>query len=375
MKLIELNIISFNVPYPANYGGVIDVFYKIKQLHKMSVDVHLHCFNYGRGIQPELEKYCKSIYYYKRKTGLFSFFNSIPYIVKSRDSKKLKNNLLKNDFPILFEGLHTCFFLNDIDFKHRKKIVRAHNIEHSYYQQLAKSKGNFFKKFYLYSEAFKLKKYEAVLKYADLILAVTQNDKSYFTQQYPDVKSILMPCFHSGEKIYIQQGKGDYVLYQGNLAVPENEMAALFICNEVFNSLNIPLIIAGLNPTNKLKNLLKKFHHIKLIANPTSKKMNELIANAQLNLLVTNQPTGLKLKLLNALYNGRFCLVNNDMIAGTLLKNSVHIGNSPQALKQKIEQLFSQQINVEKELAIRKLELQHYHNDFNCEVLLKHLNF
>ena len=26
-----INIISFDVPYPANYGGVIDVFYKIQK--------------------------------------------------------------------------------------------------------------------------------------------------------------------------------------------------------------------------------------------------------------------------------------------------------------------------------------------------------
>ena len=28
----HLHIIAFNVPYPANYGGVIDVFYRIKAL-------------------------------------------------------------------------------------------------------------------------------------------------------------------------------------------------------------------------------------------------------------------------------------------------------------------------------------------------------
>ena len=28
----EIHIITFDIPYPANYGGVIDVFYKIKAL-------------------------------------------------------------------------------------------------------------------------------------------------------------------------------------------------------------------------------------------------------------------------------------------------------------------------------------------------------
>jgi hypothetical protein len=50
----HLHIISFDVPYPANYGGVIDVFYKLKNLHKAGVKIILHCFEYGRGEQKEL---------------------------------------------------------------------------------------------------------------------------------------------------------------------------------------------------------------------------------------------------------------------------------------------------------------------------------
>ena len=30
-----VHIVSFNVPYPADYGGVIDVFYKLKSLHSL----------------------------------------------------------------------------------------------------------------------------------------------------------------------------------------------------------------------------------------------------------------------------------------------------------------------------------------------------
>ena len=58
-----LHVIAFDVPYPANYGGVIDVFYKLKYLHECGVDITLHCFEYGRGEQTELNKYCKKIYY------------------------------------------------------------------------------------------------------------------------------------------------------------------------------------------------------------------------------------------------------------------------------------------------------------------------
>jgi hypothetical protein len=35
MNVQRLHIISFNVPYPTDYGRVIDVFYRLKALHSV----------------------------------------------------------------------------------------------------------------------------------------------------------------------------------------------------------------------------------------------------------------------------------------------------------------------------------------------------
>ena len=86
---MRIHIISFDVPLPANYGGVIDVFYKIKALHKAGIKIKLHCFYYGREKNVELEKYCENVYYYPRKTSFFTHLSISPYIVKSRFNKAL----------------------------------------------------------------------------------------------------------------------------------------------------------------------------------------------------------------------------------------------------------------------------------------------
>ncbi|KJS05368.1 MAG: hypothetical protein VR77_08970 [Flavobacteriales bacterium BRH_c54] len=374
MEVRQLNIISFNVPYPANYGGVIDVFYKIKHLHKNGIKVHLHCFDYGRGKQAELEKYCETVHYYKRQTGVFSFLSLTPYIVKSRVAAELKTNLLKNDFPILFEGLHTSFLLNDKAFKKRFKIIRATNIEHDYYAYLAKAEQHFFKKIYFSIEAWKAKKYEPVIQLADLILVVSKTDELYFKEEYPNVKTVFIPCFHSGEEITIQQGKGNYVLYHGNLGVPENEAAALVICNKIFNTLDIPLIVTGLHPTKKLKSTINHYKNIQLVENPTESKMQELISNAQINLLYTHQPTGLKLKLLHSLFKGRFCLANPTMLSGTTLTNLCEIADTNETFKIKIKTLFQQEIDVETVKTQRKESLAEYSNQENCLKLIDVIN-
>ena len=80
----HLHIVSFNVPYPPDYGGVIDVFYKIKALKEAGVQIHLHCYEYGREAAPELDTLCKSVNYYHREKRLRDLSSLKPFIVKSR---------------------------------------------------------------------------------------------------------------------------------------------------------------------------------------------------------------------------------------------------------------------------------------------------
>ena len=37
-------------------------------MHKLGIKIHLHCFEYGRGQQPELQQYCEEVIYYHRES-------------------------------------------------------------------------------------------------------------------------------------------------------------------------------------------------------------------------------------------------------------------------------------------------------------------
>ena len=128
----HLNIVSFDVPYPPNYGGAIDVFFKLKTLQELGVKIILHTYEYGRGEQKELLKYCESIFYYKRYKKIKYVFSRTPFIVKTRNNENLIKNLHNNNYPILFEGIHSTSPLITEDFKNRIVLIRAHNIEHNY---------------------------------------------------------------------------------------------------------------------------------------------------------------------------------------------------------------------------------------------------
>jgi hypothetical protein len=365
-----LNIVSFDVPFPPNYGGVIDVFHKIRTFHRLGVKIHLHCFEYGRGIQPELEKYCESVTYYKRKTAWYLVLSRVPYIILTRKSKELKKSLLSNNFPILMEGLHTCYLLKNNSLKNRTTIYRESNIEHRYYLHLASSERNLFKKLYLYLESRKLKRFEKEISNATLSCIVSQTDFHYLEMKYPNNQNYFIPSFHQNEQVTIPEGKGKFVLYHGNLSVSENYEAAIHLIRKVFATIRVPFIIAGLNPPDFLISEVEKHDHITLFPNASKEKMTELMENAHIHLLYTNQATGLKLKLLNVLYHGRHCMVNSKMVEGTSLGEVCEVVNSPDQQMIRIKQLMEvavERIEVEKR---RKVLEENYSNQVNAERML-----
>jgi hypothetical protein len=337
-----LNVVSFDVPFPANYGGVIDVYYKLVSLKAAGVRVILHCFSNGRKPASELDALCEKVYYYERSTGLLPNLSLSPYTVKSRQSKELENNLLSNDHPILFEVLHTCYLMKDPRFASRKKIYRHSNIEHDYYMELSRSEKSLTKKMYLKVEALKLKNFESILKYADLILAVNRKDTLYFQQKYPSARSIYLPSFHPNSTSTIKEGHSEYLLFHGNLSISENYEAAEWLCVNVFSRMNFKVVVAGLNPPPFLLNTLSRYPNIQVKVSPNEEEMIQLIRNAQVHVLYTSQPTGLKLKLLNVLFKGRFIVCNPNMLAGTDIEagNSLFICHTPADFVSKISECY-----------------------------------
>ncbi len=341
-----LHIIAFDIPFPANYGGVIDIYYKLKNLKKNNFKITLHCFEYGRERSKKLDELCDKIYYYKRNIYKNPLTSNLPYIVETRSSKYVLRNLLQDEAPILFEGLHTTYFLDHPQLKNRYKILRTHNVEHEYYKHLEWVEKNFFKKYFFRIESERLKKYQKRIHHANLLCPLSLKDELYFKKIHPNVKFIAP--FHINNEILIKEGKGDFILYHGNLAVGENNQAALFLLKEVFSKIKFPVIIAGSKPSKELTHLVNKLPNVSLQVNIGSDKIYELIQQAQINLLYTEQATGVKLKLINSLYLGKFCMVNEKMIKGTKLHKECIVCSSPIDFVDQIELYFQASFDAKK---------------------------
>ena len=367
-----LHIVAFDVPFPANYGGVIDIYYKIKAIYEEGIDIKLHVYNYGRKLsKSELSKYCSEINYYSRKIYKNPFMGTLPYIVNSRNSSELLNNLQKDQAPILFEGLHCTYYLAHPSLQNRVKIVRTHNIEHHYYKHLESSESKYFKKYFFRIEAEKLKKHQEILKHANIIAAISPNDTSYFNKKFGN--TIYIPAFHSNNKMVKPDNKGDFVLYHGNLSVPENYNAAKQLILNVFSKIKTRAIIAGNNPPKELITLCNMHQNVELKYNLSTDEIHQLIENAHINVLYTNQNTGIKLKLLNALYLGRFSIVNSLMVEGSGLEKLCTISNNFQNIIQNINTLtktdYTENHYTDKKLFLEK----NFNNTIGVQKLIKHI--
>lgn len=371
MKLNKkIHIICFDVPYPPTYGGVIDVFYKIKALADNGVEVYLHVFYYGRKQQDVLNKYCKEVHYYKRNTTWINALGLMPYIVKSRKSEALSKNLERVKAPILFEGLHTTFLLKNKRFKDRKLFVRTHNIEHLYYKQLSKNESNVFKKLFYSFEAVKLKYYEKNLKHSNAILSLSKNETAYFEKKFGE-KVMYLPAFHPSEGYHELSKKGYFALYHGNLSVTDNMKAALLLI-DAFKPLDYPLVIAGQTSDKKFHSKIDQHKNISFIELKDEAHLFELLNRAHVNVLYSSNNSGLKLKLINALFQSRYVIANNNMADGSGLESLCKIANNKAEIINQLLKITEKDFPDE-DIAARKDLLKLYDKNVNVQMLIQEL--
>jgi Glycosyl transferases group 1 len=371
MESRHLHIICFDVPYPPDQGGLIDLFYKITALFEKGILIHLHCYEYGRGEQIELNKYCVEVKYYSRREGHKGFSHKLPYIVCSRTNEDMSEQLLKDDYPILIEGIHCSFLLNDERFSDRKMVLRLHNAEYEYYRQLYHSEKSLFRKMYYWHESKMLKEYEKKISGKVLILAIAEQDVEKYKSEFNAENIAYLPVFIPSNEINSRPGNGCYCLYHGNLSVAENEKAALWLLEKVFNDLTFPLVIAGKNPSSRLEKATDQHPHACLVADPSDEEMQDMVGKAQIHVIPSFNCTGIKLKLLNALFNGRHCLVNKEAIYQSGLERVCHVATDAAAFKEIISVIYERPFTMDDITFRKEVLINHFDNRKNAEKLIQ----
>jgi hypothetical protein len=238
--------------------------------------------------------------------------------------------------------------------ENRKVFLRLHNVESVYYSQLFQYEKKIFRKIYFLNESVFLNKHEKRLPDKLPVFSVSQSDADHYSDYLKKTNVKYLPVFIPDTEVKGLAGIGDYCLYHGNLAIAENEKAAIWLLKKVFSKINFPFIIAGRNPSIRLQRQVQKIKNAGIMANPSEIEMDELVAKAQIHVLPSFNNTGVKLKLINALYKGRHCVVNEAAVEGSGLDAACHIGTNAVAFASIITQLyhlpFREEINLRKKL-------------------------
>lgn len=372
----QLHIVCLDVPWPADYGGAIDMMNRIIALKKAGIQIHLHYFSYNdRGMPNELNQFCESIHVYERKTGAKGLSAKLPYIVASRINEELISNLNKDNHPVLLEGLHCTGILPHLNVSQRKVVVRMHNDESVYYCELARSESSILKKLFFLNESRLLKKYTHRLQNECRYACISENDVVSLQEQHHLSNVDFLPAFVSWQEVTSEEGMGNLCLYHGNLSVPENEKAAIWLLQNVFFKIRKPFVIAGKKPTKRLQKMAQFCQHTCLIENPSETEMNDLVRKAHINVLpcFNKNVTGIRLKLLHALFQGKHCVTNEAMVQGTGLEAACHTGTNAEAIASIIMQLYHQPFTDNEILLRKKLLGQSYNNEKNAGRLIQWL--
>ena len=333
-----LHVVCLDAPSPPDYGGAIDMFYKIIALAESGKKIILHYYDYkgSRGVNG-LEPYCAEINKYQRK-GISSLSLNIPYIISSRKNQKLTDRLNADQHPILLEGLHCSGLIPAIRGKERI-VLRMHNEEAEYYKRLASSETKPWLKLYYGFESYLLKKfYRKLSGYAVKYACLSTIDMEKFKESGLNGLNFV-PCFIPWKTLNNRTGKGDYCLYHGNMKISENEKAAEWLI-DIFRDLDIVLVIAGSGLSPNLKRKAAGSRNVRLINNPSMEELDAIIHDAHINVLPSLNATGVKLKLLHAVMEGRFCISNAHGAAGSGIAHLVSIAGDMDDFRKKILELW-----------------------------------
>lgn len=373
MKDTTLNIVSFDNPYPPNYGGVIDVFYKVKALHDIGYSIHLHCF--AKEIPQEYEELkaiSAQVYFYPIKELPFYFFSKLPFSVISRSDSKLAENLAKIKAPILFEGLKTTCLINDSRLKNHKKILRLQNIEEDYFDGISKSEQSILRKILFKMEAYKYRKYKEVFSSVDEVITLSKFENST-TEKY-HINSTYVPVFHGNDKVLPLEGFGEYSIYHGDLNTSDNKKCVEFLV-EVFKKLpNRKLVIVSGSNEEFVKRLIGTSKNIEFVLLRDFEHLKELLQKSHISISWSFQKSGTKLKSINSLFNTRFCIINENIIDDETVSDLCILVKTEEELINQIEQLSGQAfLDYPKRKEVLESYMSDIHNAKKIESLISQM--
>ncbi|MDQ4139423.1 MAG: glycosyltransferase family 4 protein, partial [Bacteroidota bacterium] len=196
------------VPFPPHDGGAIGIYDIISNLSAVGCDVTVLAINTPKHYQPDhvLQDRARLITVFVNTNisvtkAFFNLFTSIPYIFErfiSPDyTAKLIDLLRSEKFDIIqVEGSQMAGYVPTIrQYSQAPIVLRAHNVEYTIWQRLARHEKNLLKKIYLRYTANQVRKFEkAYFNQFDAIAAITPQDEERIRELGCQTRVAIIPA-------------------------------------------------------------------------------------------------------------------------------------------------------------------------------------
>lgn len=344
-KKNNLAILAPEAVYPANTGGRIVVFNKIKYLLKNGYNVTLFCIvdsdEEAKVQDVAMAKLGVKSYSYNRNTfKKRNLINTLkyPYAVASRDNEKLKQDLralVEQDCldVIDIEFPQMAVNILDIDIIREKKIniiLNQHNIEYRAMKSISKALHNPVKHAIFQFEASRLKKFEEKIYNSGLVNGytfVSMEDLRIFREEHPQIK---IPCkvFSIGAEDHgdVAHRDSSNVVIVGKMSYQPNIEGVLWFYQSVWPIVkkscpDSKLYIVGKDPVESLTEIDDK----SVVVTGTVDSVEPYYANSAVVAIPIFSGGGVKTKLIEAASYGLPIITTPSGALGTNFTNEQQV--------------------------------------------------
>ena len=359
MRLIYL---TSRFPFPINKGDKLRSYFQIKELSKF-YEIHLISLTEKKIDDSNIEKlrkYCSSIKIYKmsfiaRAFNLFkTFFNNKPFQVNyfyhnSIQEKINRDIFLVNPDHIFCQLIRTAMY-----------VKNNHSISKTLDYMDALSKGmerrinisSFWIKPIVKMESYRLRKFENLAyEFFNNHIIISETDRNEIAhpkkEQIKIIKNGIDEDFFKQNNIEIKYD----LVFVGNLSYIPNIEAANFISKQILPRLikikpNVKILIAGSEPSKKVKNLSNNNIDIKGWVDD----IRDIYCSGKIFLAPMTIGSGLQNKLLEAMALGIPCItseLSNYSLGAAHMKNIIISNSVNDFINQIVYLLENKEIRIE----------------------------
>ena len=369
---------SLKPPYPKIDGGCVAIANLLELLCEEHTVYHFTLATYKHPF--ELSKYPEKI---KEEIQIeqalintkIKPFQVISHLIKNQSyhvsrfynkqvDEQLNKILKHNKFDlVIVESIFLLPYLKSIKKYGVKIFVRSHNVEYKIWKSLAQSSKNPLKKWYLNTLSRQLKKFEIEqLNLVDGILYISKNDQT--TLESDGVKT-LSTTFSLAIKIDAEENnyKINDLYFLGAMDWLPNLEALDWFIKEVLSkksSIEFKLNIAG----RKLN--CNTFNHENIICHGEVEDATQFIKKHGICVIPIISGSGIKIKLLESMAQGKPIICTRFSAAGIDAKNGEHLlfADTPEEFRKAVTRLTSDE-NLRKRIGLnaKKYIFEHFQKE------------